>query len=243
MQQPERLALREERNTQIRLRRIRLRLDVSAEQLGLRIPDLMGPGLAQSPAILDRERLPGGRFVTPGGDRLQVLSRRMNEIELAVRALEQSRTETFKGRVDFGRRHTGPEIPAQIAKRDALNVELFQFSGLIGVHARQVRDRGLLGLFLLAFFGLLDRAIERGSKLGEGGRVNAIGRRALARFGGGFLAVRSGDENERRIGAKALRLRRCNEPAEVRHGGAVKNGVRSGEFYLPREILGRLDTP
>src|SRR2546426_4405485 len=161
----------------------------------------------------------------------------------SVRALEQLRTETFHGRVDFGRRHAGPEIPAQIAQRDAMNVELLQFSGLIRVHARQARDRRLLGLSFLAFFGLLDRTIERGSKVGEGGRENAIGRRALARFGGGFLAVRSGDENERGIGAKVLRLRRCDEPAEVRHGGAVKNGVRSGEFYLPREILGRLDTP
>src|SRR2546426_7369699 len=46
----------------------------------------------------------------------------------SVRALEQLRTETFHGRVDFGRRHAGPEIPAQIAQRDAMNVELLQRS-------------------------------------------------------------------------------------------------------------------
>jgi len=40
-------------------------------------------------------------------------------------------------------------------------MELFQFSGLIGVHARQARDRGLLSFSFFAFFGLLDRAIER----------------------------------------------------------------------------------
>src|SRR5258705_13411290 len=64
-------------------------------------------------------------------------------------------------------------------------------------------------LSLFAFFGLLDRAIERRRKLGEAGRENAIDRRALARFVGGLLGVRSGDENERRIGAQALGFRQC----------------------------------
>src|SRR6266545_255477 len=170
-------------------------------------------------------------------------SRRMNDIQPAVRALKQLRAETFYGRVDFGRRRAGPEIPAQFAKRDVLNMDLFQVAGLIGVHASQARDRGFLGFSFFAFFGFLDRAIERRRKLGEAGCENVIGRRVPARFGRDFLAVGSGDENERRIGAQGLRLCQCDEPAELRHGSAVENRVRNGELYLPCEILGRLDAP
>src|SRR5258708_35991869 len=136
----------------------------------------------------------------------------MNEVQLAVRAVEQLRTEAFYGRVNFGRRHAGLEIAAQLAQGDVLIVELLQFAGLIGVHARQARDGGLLGLSLFAFFGLLDRAIERRRKSREAGRENAIDRRALARFVGGLFAVRSGDENERRIGAQALAFANATKP-------------------------------
>jgi len=54
-----------------------------------------------------------------------------------------------------------------------------------------MRDRRAMAdswaFLFLAFFGLLDRAIERRRKLGEAGRENAIDRRALARFVGGSL--------------------------------------------------------
>src|SRR6266516_1402619 len=88
MQQSERLALREDRYAKIGWDRLRIRRHVSTEQLGPRIPDPVSLRLAQGPAILDRERLLARRPVAPACDDLQMLSRRMHEIQLAIRPLE-----------------------------------------------------------------------------------------------------------------------------------------------------------
>src|SRR5437879_13543667 len=123
MQTSERFVLCEERYAEIMWDRLRIRRHVSTEQLGPRIPDPVSLRLAQGPAILDCERLLARRPVAPARDALQMLSRRMDEIQPAARSLEQLRTETFDSRINFGRRHAGLQIAAQLAKDEVLMVQ------------------------------------------------------------------------------------------------------------------------
>src|SRR5260221_265712 len=113
MQQSESLALSEDRYAKIGWDQLRIRRHVSTEQLGPGIPDPVSLRLAQGPAILDRERLLARRPVAPACDALQMLSGRMNGIQLAARFLEQLRTETFDGRINFGRGSVARVDPSQ----------------------------------------------------------------------------------------------------------------------------------
>src|SRR6266850_1526006 len=194
MQQSESLALSEDRYAKIGWDQLRIRRHVSTEQLGSRNPDPVSLRLTQGPAILDCERLLARRPVAPACDALQMLSGRMNEIQPAVRSPEQLRTETFDGRVNFGRGHAGLQIAAQFAKDEVLMLQLVQFANLVGVHARHARNRETLAVRGLAFFGLLHCASERPRKIAGAGLENVVARVARERFDS---AMRS---EERRVG-------------------------------------------
>src|SRR5207248_207112 len=199
MQQTERLALCEDRDAKIGWDRTRIRRHVSTEQLGPRISDPVSLRLAQGPAILDCERLLARRPVAPACNALQMLPRRMNEIQLAVRSLEQLRTETFDSRINFGLRHAGLQIAAQFAKDKVMMAQLIQIANLVSVHARHACNRETLTVRSLAFFGLLDCACERPGKIAGVGLENVVASPARECFDRGFFLFRFEDEDERRM--------------------------------------------
>src|SRR5882762_5439380 len=119
--------------------------------------------------------------------------------------------------------------------------QLVQFANLVSAHARHARHREILTIRSLAFLGLLDCASERPGKIAGAALENVVASPAPECFGGGFFVRRFKDEDKRRIGRQALRHRQGSESTELRHGDAAEDYIRTVEFQLPREILGRLN--
>jgi hypothetical protein len=110
------------------------------------------------------------------------------------------RPEALERRKDLGLSHACLQIPAQLAHRDVLPVGFLQLPDLIGVDARQARDRRLARFAVPALSGFLYRALEGRRKLGETGREDILVHRRSRPSDGG-VCVHPRDEYQRRVGA------------------------------------------
>jgi len=119
-----------------------------------------------------------------------------------------------------------------------LAAQLFQFADLVGIHARQARDRQLLGFSFLSFPGLLEGTTERCGEFGAAGLENVVAWPAPEFLDGDFFADRLKDEDNRSIGTQTLGYRQSSVSIELRLEHAADYYVWNKELQLPREIFG-----